>query len=157
MRLLFILLLAFISSIANAEEEGVEFVWLAAPKGFAGDPVSDVMVQKMRLGQPDVSGRQTPELIEGADYNEPSDLVIKALGFEPEDLPTLWGQPDLKVTGWGTVKAQFGSGATEMEGVYAVGDIVRGASLVVWAIKDGRDTANAILKKFRKVAAIAAE
>ena len=67
--------------VANAEEEGVEFVWLTAPKGFAGDPVNGVMVQKMRLGQPDATGRQVPEVIEGADYVEEADLVIKSLGF----------------------------------------------------------------------------
>ena len=90
----------------NAEEEGVEFVWLSAPKGFTGgENVEGVMVQKMRLGQPDASGRQSPEVIEGADYVEDADLVIKALGFEPEDLPTLWDQPELEVTRWGTVKA----------------------------------------------------
>ena len=141
----------------NAEEEGVEFVWLSAPKGFSGDPVSGVMVQKMRLGQPDASGRQSPEVIEGADYVEEADLVIKALGFEPEDLPTLWEQPDLEVTRWGTIKAQFTTGATDMDGVYAVGDIVRGASLVVWAVRDGRDCADAILERFGAGAAVAAE
>ncbi|WP_127113433.1 NAD(P)-dependent oxidoreductase [Shimia sediminis] len=142
---------------ANAEEEGVIFEWLAAPKGFAGDPVTGVMVQRMRLGQPDASGRQSPEVIEGADYVEEADLVIKALGFEPEDLPTLWEQPELEVTRWGTVKAQFTTGATEMDGVYAVGDIVRGASLVVWAIKDGRDCADAIIERLNTSASVAAE
>lgn len=143
----------------NAEEEGVVFEWLSAPKGFTeeGGKVAGVMVQKMRLGQPDASGRQAPEVIEGADYVEEADLVIKALGFEPEDLPTLWDQPELPVTRWGTVKAAFKTGATELEGVYAVGDIVRGASLVVWAIKDGRDCAEAILEKFNSKAAVAAE
>ncbi len=141
----------------NAEEEGVVFEWLAAPQGFAGDPVTGVMVQRMRLGQPDATGRQSPEVIEGADYVEDADLVIKALGFEPEDLPTLWDQPDLEVTRWGTVKTQFTTGATEMDGVYAVGDIVRGASLVVWAIKDGRDCADAILERFENASAVAAE
>jgi len=133
--------------VANAEEEGVEFVWLTAPKGFAGEPVSGVMVQKMRLGQPDATGRQVPEVIEGADYVEEADLVIKALGFEPEDLPALWNEPELEVTRWGTVKADFRTHETPMEGVYAVGDIVRGASLVVWAIRDGREAAEAILEK----------
>lgn len=142
----------------NAEEEGVEFVWLAAPKGFTGDTdVTGVMVQKMRLGQPDASGRQSPEVIEGADYVEEADLVIKALGFEPEELPTLWGAPELEVTRWGTVKAQFTTGSTDLDGVYAVGDIVRGASLVVWAIKDGRDCADAILENLGVLNAIAAE
>ncbi|MDC0737799.1 NAD(P)-dependent oxidoreductase [Cognatishimia sp. SS12] len=141
----------------NAEEEGVVFEWLAAPKGFAGDPVTGVMVQRMRLGQPDASGRQSPEVIEGADYVEEADLVIKALGFEPEDLPTLWDQPELEVTRWGTVKAEFTTGATALEGVYAVGDIVRGASLVVWAIRDGRDCAEAILTKLNAAQTVAAE
>jgi glutamate synthase (NADPH) small chain len=144
--------------VANAEEEGVEFVWLSNPKGFSGDPVTGVMVQKMRLGDPDATGRQSPEPIEGSDYIEEADLVIKALGFEPEDLPEAWGEPDLPVTRWGTVQADFKSGATALADVYAAGDIVRGASLVVWAIKDGRDTAAAILADFEKAARdIAAE
>ena len=143
----------------NAEEEGVVFEWLSAPKGFTDDngKVTGVMVQKMRLGQPDASGRQAPEVIEGADYVEEADLVIKALGFEPEDLPTLWNQPELPVTRWGTVKAEFTTGATDLDGVYAVGDIVRGASLVVWAIKDGRDCAEAIIERLNAKAAVAAE
>ena len=142
----------------NAEEEGVEFVWLAAPKGFEGDTsVTGVEVQRMRLGAPDASGRQMPEVIEGADYVEPADLVIKALGFEPEDLPKLWGVDGLDVTRWGTVKADFGTGQTSLDGVYAAGDIVRGASLVVWAIRDGRDCAQSILSYLSQSATVAAE
>ena len=143
--------------VQNAEEEGVIFEWLCAPKGFVGDPVTGVMVQKMRLGAPDATGRQAPEVIEGADYIEEADLVIMALGFEPEALPTLWDQPELPVTRWGTIKAAFTTGETELENVYAVGDIVRGASLVVWAIRDGRDCAEAILDKIGAGARIAAE
>ncbi|WP_375265188.1 NAD(P)-dependent oxidoreductase [Planktotalea sp.] len=144
--------------VQNAEEEGVVFEWLSAPKGFVGDAsVTGVMVQKMRLGAPDATGRQAPEVIEGADYVEDADLVIKALGFEPEDLPQLWGVEGLEVTRWGTVKAEFTTGETDLENVYAVGDIVRGASLVVWAIKDGRDCAEAILDKMNASAAVAAE
>nr|WP_210730621.1 NAD(P)-dependent oxidoreductase [Roseibacterium persicicum] len=143
--------------VANAEEEGVEFVWLSAPKGFTGDVVDGVMVQKMRLGQPDQTGRQSPEVIEGADYVEGADMVIKALGFEPEDLPTLWGCPELEVTRWGTIKANFRTHETQIPNVYAVGDIVRGASLVVWAIRDGREAAEAILEKLAVSGAVAAE
>jgi len=144
--------------VQNAEEEGVVFEWLSAPKGFTkdGDKVAGVMVQKMRLGAPDATGRQAPELIEGADYVEDADLVIKALGFEPEALPKLWDTDGLEVTRWGTVKAEFESGRTALDGVYAVGDIVRGASLVVWAIRDGRDCAEAILGSFA-AQAVAAE
>ena len=144
--------------VANAEEEGVEFVWLAAPKGFTGDKVvAGVMVSRMRLGPPDATGRQAPEVIDGADYVEEADLVIKALGFEPEDLPAMWDAKDLEVTGWNTVKADHLRHTTSLPGVYAVGDIVRGASLVVWAIRDGREAADAMLAAFDAQAAQAAE
>lgn len=143
--------------VANAEEEGIEFLWLSTPKAFLGDPVQAVKVQQMRLGAPDMTGRQSPEEIEGADYDEPADLVIKALGFEAEDIPTLWNEAELEVTRWGTIRAEYGSGLTSLQNVYAVGDIVRGASLVVWAIRDGRDAANAILTDFHKKTAVAAE
>ena len=160
--------------VQNAEEEGVEFVWLSAPGGFTGHvtgvaaesqerdvdglpQIAAVRIQKMRLGQPDVTGRQSPELIEGADYDEPAELVIKALGFEPEDLPRLWGIEGLEVTRWGTIKADFQTHRTSLPGVYAVGDIVRGASLVVWAIRDGREAAEAIAGFLTGDARIAAE
>ena len=142
----------------NAEEEGVEFVWLSAPKGFVGEgAVTGVMVQRMRLGPPDATGRQMPELIEGADYVEDVDIVITALGFEPEEIPTLWNVPDLEVTRWGTVKADFRTHATNLPGVYAAGDIVRGASLVVWAIRDGREAADSIADYLSQSARVAAE
>lgn len=144
--------------VQNAEEEGVDFVWLTAPKGFTGgDRVEGVMVQRMRLGAPDATGRQSPELIEGADYIEPADLVVQALGFEPEEIPTLWGVPELAVTRWGTIKADFLTHATSLPGVYAAGDIVRGASLVVWAIRDGREAAESILQYLAQPAQVAAE
>ena len=144
--------------VQNAEEEGVEFVWLTMPKGFVGDStVSGVKVAKMRLGAPDATGRQSPEEVAGADYVEDADLVIKALGFEPEDLPALWDTPGLEVTRWGTIKADFQSHETAIPGVYAVGDIVRGASLVVWAIRDGREAATAIMDHINAAAKVAAE
>ena len=143
--------------VQNAEEEGVVFEWLAAPKGFVGNPVRAVSVQRMRLGAPDATGRRSPEVMEGADYEEPAELVIKALGFEPENLPTLWDVDALELTRWGTIKADFTTGKTALDGVFAVGDIVRGASLVVWAIKDGRDSADAVLEHLNQTRAIAAE
>ncbi|MEH6359290.1 MAG: NAD(P)-dependent oxidoreductase [Amylibacter sp.] len=143
---------------ANAEEEGVEFVWLAAPKGFTGEGnVTGVIVSKMRLGAPDASGRQSPEEIAGADYTEDAGLVIKALGFSPEDLPVLWDTPELEVTRWGTVKTDFRTKETSLDGVFAAGDIVRGASLVVWAIRDGRDAADSMLSYLNARSAVAAE
>ena len=143
--------------VQNAEEEGVVFEWLAAPNGFVGDPVTAVRVQKMRLGAPDATGRRSSEAIEGSEYDEPADLVIKALGFEPENLPKMWDVDGLDVTRWGTVKADFTTGKTALDGVFAVGDIVRGASLVVWAIKDGRDSADAILGYLNQTQLMAAE
>ena len=144
--------------VQNAEEEGVDFVWLTAPKGFTGGvDVDGVIVQKMRLGAPDSSGRQSPEIIDGADYVEPAALVIQALGFEPEAIPTLWGVPELAVTRWGTIKGDFRTHGTSLPGVYAAGDIVRGASLVVWAIRDGREAAESILGYLAQPAAVAAE
>ena len=129
--------------VANAEEEGVQFEWLTAPQGFAGDDVTGVMVQRMRLGHPDATGRQAPEVIEGSDYVEDADLVIKALGFEPEPLPAIFGEEGLNVTDWGTLECDEDM-MTSLPGVFAGGDISRGASLVVWAVRDGRDVAEKI-------------
>jgi len=132
--------------VANAEEEGVVFEWLAAPRGLLGeaDGVTGVRAVRMRLGPPDSSGRRAPEAVEGSDFDLPAQLVIKALGFDPEDLPTTLAAPDLSVSRWGTVKIDRRTQAANLEGVYAAGDIARGASLVVWAIRDGRDAADAI-------------
>src|SRR5690606_495918 len=113
---------------------------------------------RMRLGAPDSSGRQAPEEIPGADFDLPADLVIKALGFDPEDLPAMFAAPDLKVSRWGTVRADFKTMMTNLDGVFAAGDIVRGASLVVWAVRDGQDAAMAIDAWIgAKSAAVAAE
>ena len=137
-----------VREVANAEEEGVEFVWQSAPEGFTGqdNAVSGVKAQKIRLGVPDATGRQTPIPVEGSGYSLEADLVIKALGFDPEDLPGLFGCPELKVTRWGTVTIDYRSKMTNIDGIFAAGDIVRGASLVVWAIRDGRDAAASIHK-----------
>ena len=98
----------------------------------------------MQLSEPDSSGRQIPEIIEGADYRIKADMVITALGFDPEDIPRMFGVDQLKVTKWGTLKTDFKSMMTDIDGVFAAGDIVRGASLVVWGIRDGRDAAESI-------------
>ena len=131
--------------VLNAEEEGVEFLWKSAPKDFIGhEIVSEVLCSSMQLSDPDGSGRQIPEVIEGADYKIKADMVITALGFDPEDIPKMFGVEELNVTKWGTLKTEFKSMMTDIEGVFAAGDIVRGASLVVWGIRDGRDVAESI-------------
>ncbi len=131
--------------VGNAEEEGVEFIWLTSPKEFKGtNKIESVVVNKMKLGEPDDSGRRKPVVEENSDFEIKADLVIKALGFDPEDLPKLFNEEKLQVSRWGTIKADFDTMETSMEGVFAAGDIVRGASLVVWGIKDGRDAATSI-------------
>ncbi|MBD8619354.1 NAD(P)-dependent oxidoreductase [Sphingomonas sp. CFBP 13728] len=143
--------------VANAEEEGVEFVWLSGPQSFdGGDTVSSVKVRKMRLGAPDASGRRAPEPDPAGDYSVDADLVIKALGFDAEDLPTLFATPELGVSRWGTVLVDGKTLMTSLDGVFAAGDIVRGASLVVWAIRDGRDVA-ATMHKWLKTKAASAK
>jgi len=128
--------------VKNAEEEGVEFVWLTTPVAFLGDDrVSGARSLRMRLGMPDASGRQSVEPIEGSEFTEPVDLVIKALGFDPEELPRTLGAKAIEVSRWGTLKVHHRTFMTSLPGVFAAGDIVRGGSLVVWAIRDGRDAA----------------
>ena len=131
--------------VANAEEEGVEFIWLSSPKEFKGiNKIEKLIVDKIKLGEPDESGRRKPEIQINSDFEVKADMVIKALGFDPEDLPVLFDCNDLKISKWGTIKIDFDTMETNLKGVFAAGDIVRGASLVVWAIKDGRDVAKSI-------------
>ncbi len=131
--------------VHNAEEEGVRFLWLSAPEAFLGaDAVTGVRAIRMHLGLPDATGRQQVAPIEGSHFVVPATLVIKALGFDPEALPAMFDEPALTVTRWGTLKVDHRSMMTALPGVFAGGDIVRGASLVVWGIRDGRDAAEQI-------------
>ncbi len=145
--------------VYNAEEEGVEFVWQSSPKKFIGDKkISSILVEKMKLGKPDSSGRKNPEPIENSDFKIKTDMTIKALGFDPENLPKLFKFPELTVSKWGTIKINLMTMETNVEGVFAAGDIVRGASLVVWGIRDGREAAISInkylqTKKLKKIKA----
>ena len=130
--------------VAHAEEEGADFVWLAAPEALLGDRhVTGVRAVRMHLAGTDASGRQQPTAIEGSSFIEPADMVIEALGFDPEDL-SAFGTPDLQRTRWGTLRIDDKTQMTTLDGVFAAGDIVRGASLVVWAIRDGREAAASI-------------
>jgi glutamate synthase (NADPH/NADH) small chain len=131
--------------VKHAEEEGVEFVWLTAPQSFLGkEKVSHVRSVRIHLGMPDASGRQAPQEIPNSHLNVEADLVLKALGFDGEDLQQKFAAPDLDLTQWCTLKINWKSMMTSLEGVFAAGDIVRGASLVVWAVRDGRDAAERI-------------
>ena len=137
--------------VDNAEEEGVEFIWLSNPKEFKGNKkIESLIVNKMKLGEPDDSGRRKPIKKENSEFKIEADIVIKALGFDPEELPKLFGEEKLQVTRWGTIKTDFDTMETNIAGIFAAGDIIRGASLVVWAIKDGRDAAESIKKYLEK-------
>ncbi|MET0272792.1 MAG: NAD(P)-dependent oxidoreductase [Phenylobacterium sp.] len=144
--------------VSHAEEEGVIFEWLAAPRAVSGEALkaAGVRAARMRLGPPDATGRQAPEEVEGSDFELKADLVIKALGFDPEDLPIAFDAQELVTTRWGTLKADFRTLQTSIPGVFGAGDIVRGASLVVWAIRDGRDAAEAMHRHLASAGALLA-
>ena len=140
--------------VENAIEEGVEFMWLSNPKKFIGEKkVKEIEVSKMTLGEPDASGRRKPVIQNGSEFNIQTDMVIKSLGFDPEDIPKLFDANELSISRWGTIKIDLDTMQTNLDGVFAAGDIVRGASLVVWAIKDGRDAADQISKYLSKKSA----
>tara|TARA_B100001094_G_C17565318_1_gene500321 strand:- start:45 stop:524 length:480 start_codon:yes stop_codon:yes gene_type:complete len=133
--------------VNNATEEGVEFIWLSAPESVlynSKNQVTGIRAVRINLGTPDATGRAKPEIAANSQFVLPADLIIQALGFDPENLPGLFNEPKLQITRWGTIKVNFSTLMSKMEGVFAAGDIVRGASLVVWAIRDGRDAASNI-------------
>ena len=137
--------------VENAIEEGVDFHWLTLPVEFVGnEKIKQTKIIKMQLGSADDSGRRKAEPINGSEEDLDTDLIIEALGFEPENLPIMFNKSELSVTQWGTLKINYKTMMTNIEGVFAAGDIVRGASLVVWGIKDGRDVAENIHNFFLK-------
>jgi glutamate synthase (NADPH/NADH) small chain len=135
--------------VANAEEEGVVFEWLAAPKALMsrGETVNAVRAARMALSEPEFGKRREIVPVAGADFDVKADMVIEALGFEPEAFAA--HDPDLALTDWGTLKVAGRGSATNLPGVFAAGDAVRGASLVVWAVKDGQDAAAEIDRYLR--------
>ena len=138
--------------VANAEEEGVRFAWLSAPVRLLGrDRVEAVEAIRTRLALPDPTGRQQVEPVPGSEHVLPADLVVEALGFDPEPYPVLFGAPDLAVSRFGTIRIDPKTMETSLPGIFAAGDAVRGASLVVWAIRDGRDIADAIDRRLRSL------
>ena len=133
--------------VSHAEEEGIKFNWLSVPIKIGGNKIAETIeVAKVKLGKPDATGRNTPQILVNDTSKLKVDMVIKALGFDPEPLPKLFNYPLLDITQWGTIKVDHKTMMTNQPGIFAAGDIVRGASLVVWAIKDGRDAADSIDK-----------
>jgi glutamate synthase (NADPH) small chain len=140
--------------VKHAEAEGVRFEWLASPHAFLGKVnVTQVVVQRMGLGAADEHGRRQVAPLAGDTYVIEADMVIKALGYDAEDLPAMFSAPELAVSSYGTLKVGTDF-MTSLPGVFAAGDIVRGASLVVWAIRDGRDAAASIHRALTQTKAV---
>ena len=116
--------------------------------GALGDKVDTLVDFNQNLIDRIIPKKDAPTAPEKPDPTEEikikADIIIKALGFDPEDIPNLFLEPKLEVSKWGTIKIDLKTMQTNLDGVFAAGDIVRGASLVVWAIKDGRDAAQAM-------------
>ena len=130
--------------VLNAEQEGVKFNWLSVPSKVVSKDfeASSLSYKVATLGEADETGRRKP-IDTGVEKQIKSDLVIQALGFEPEDLNTNFNT-NLELTSWNTIKVDFKRFQTANPKIFAAGDIVRGASLVVWAIHDGREVAKSI-------------
>ncbi len=135
--------------VANAEEEGVVFDWLTLPKAFLGKTYRSkaVRISRQRLGMADATGRKTPEEIKGADFTLDSRPRHQGAGLrsrrpaDPCSRRPIWPSRAGARCACHPVTQM-----TNLDGVFAGGDIVRGASLVVWAIRDGRDAAAAMHK-----------
>lgn len=132
--------------VKHAEAEGVTFEWLSAPARVSADHIE---VQPMRL---DMSGGGRGSVMpdDGPVRRLQADMVIEALGFSPEDTAVMTGGANVELTARGTVKADPKTFETGEPGVYAAGDIVRGPSLVVWALKDAITVSDAIVRQFSR-------
>ena len=130
--------------VLNAEQEGIKFNWLSVPSKIISDSsaATSMTYKVATLGEVDESGRRKP-IDTGVEKQIKSDLIIQALGFEPEDLNHNF-KTNIELTSWKTVKVDFKKFQTSNPKIFAAGDIVRGASLVVWAIHDGREVAKSI-------------
>ena len=131
---------ARVEEVKHAEQEGIEFHFLTAPIRYFGDDKGRVRAMeciRMRLGEPDSSGRRRPVPIEGSEFTMEVDLVVVAIGQSPNPLIPQT-TPQLKVGKWGNIEVDWDTMATSMEGVYAGGDIIRGGATVILAMGDAR-------------------
>ena len=129
----------------NADEEGVSFIWKSIPEAFIGqEVVQGLRTLQIHLGIPDQSGRRVPQIIPESHEIIECDIVIKALGFSPEDTPKMFDLETLDLGHSHQIRVDPQTMMTNLEGVFAAGDVVRGADLVVWSIRQGRDAAHGI-------------
>ncbi len=134
--------------VVNAKEEGVKFIFLATPTRFLGDDrgfVRKVECIRMRLGEPDETGRRRPIPIEGSEFTVDADTAIVAIGQNPNPL-AVRGEDEIKVTSHGTIVANSETYETTMKGVFAAGDIVTGNATVISAMGGGKKAAYSIHK-----------
>jgi heterodisulfide reductase subunit A-like polyferredoxin len=128
----------------DAEREGVDFTFLAAPAEVTGDEkgaVNGLKCTRMKLGDPDASGRRRPEPISGSEFVIPADVVIAAIGLSGD--PTVFGGA-LETGRNGTIAARAGTLETQIAGVFAAGDAVNGATDITRAVGEGRRAAHMI-------------
>ena len=129
-------------------EEGAHFLLLNQPVDYetdANNRIRGIRLIRTRLGEPDLSGRRRPEPIEGSEWTLNIDIVVEAIGNRAESESTEW-YPNVEVNGNGLIKTNPKTGETSARGIFAGGDIVRGPSLVVNAVQDGKIAARAIRK-----------
>ncbi|MBN2522526.1 MAG: NADPH-dependent glutamate synthase [Bacteroidales bacterium] len=139
---------ARIEEIGHAKEEGIEFLNLNSPLEYFADKqgrVNRMRLQKMELGEPDSSGRRRPLPIEGSEYAIDVDLVVVSIGVSPNPLIP-HAVKELNVTDWGTIKVDPETMQSNIPGLFAGGDIVRGGATVILAMGDGRKAAAGIHK-----------
>jgi len=138
---------------ANALEEGAEFLFLTNPFALEQDAegnVASVRCVRMELGEPDASGRRKPRPVRGSEFSIRADVILVAYGFDPVPFPPGSELAKIKVNEWGGIMVDS-SQMTSIPGVFAGGDDVRGPSLVVHAVRDGRKAAVAIDDYLRKL------
>ena len=138
---------ARVEEVHHAEAEGVEFEMLVAPLEVLGNEknwVKGLRCQRMQLGEPDASGRRRPEPVPGSEFVVECDIVVVSIGTRANPLLTATC-PDLKLNKWGNIEVDD-DGMTSIPGIFAGGDIVRGAATVILAMGDGKRSAQAIDK-----------
>ena len=136
---------ARVEEVHHAADEGIDFEMLVAPLEVLGDEkkwVTGLRCQRMELGEPDDSGRRRPVPVPGSEFVLDCDVVVVAIGTRANPLLTNTC-PDLKLNRWGNIEVDA-NGMTSIPGIFAGGDIVRGAATVILAMGDGKRSAQAI-------------
>jgi glutamate synthase (NADPH/NADH) small chain len=142
--------------VHHAQQEGVRFELLAAPTEVLGDEqgwVRALACVRMELGEPDASGRRRPVEVPDSAFELPCDMVVVAIGTRANPIITA-SEPGLAVNEWGYLVV-YDDGMTSLPGVFAGGDIVRGAATVILAMGDGKRAAASIARYLERVAALA--